>query len=109
MFPGTADPPSTADLLLDWLTIWHSELAALATDREQGEAVQRMLDAGAAQASVLLHAAGAAIDAARPPRPDAPPGSPPAGADADGKDARIEQLLDRVEHLERRLAELERR
>lgn len=44
-------------LLEDWLTIWHSELAAMVLDPELQEAKLRLLDTWAAQARLLLRTA----------------------------------------------------
>lgn len=114
--PGIAGP-GTAQLLENWVTIWHSELAALAGDREVQEAIQRLIDAWAAQALLAARAIGAAVDAARHAGTAAPPGTAAAGyaSDAhapsaptpDGRDAVIAELLARVAELERRLGERE--
>jgi hypothetical protein len=40
----------------DWVTIWQSEMAALAADREMQEALQRAIDLWAAQANLLATA-----------------------------------------------------
>ena len=73
----------------DWRTIWESELAALAVDREAHEAVSRA-------------AAGWPADAA--PRTDAPPRTPAAAAAPGIGDAA--GMADLVEQLERRVADL---
>ena len=100
------DPRGTAGLLEDWVTIWHSELAATLADRELIETQQRLLDAWAAQSVAMARAFGAAVDAARA---GAPAGPAPAVAAPDGRrhdDTVIAGLLARVAELERRLAEL---
>ena len=60
MTESTGQPhPGMAALLEDWVTIWHSELAALAVDREVQEAVLRLVDAWGAQARMAARVAGA--------------------------------------------------
>lgn len=86
--------------LQDWVTIWHSELAALAVDREQQEGVLRGIDAwGGMLAAVVAAAAVAGLDAAGR-----------AGSDAAAGAAAVDAAPDaRVLSLERRVAELEAR
>src|SRR6185312_8865732 len=102
---GTApDPPDLRKLAQDWLTLWQSELAALAVDREAQEtwhAVLSLWAAATAQATGVEHPdrrAGAA----------AAPGAAPAAAAPDARDAALDRLSRRVADLEARLAELER-
>ena len=96
---------SPAGLWDDWVTIWQSELNAMATDREAQLAFARLLALWADGA----RAVGAWL-------PDEPPGgagsAAPAGAAAaaaapDARDIAIERLARRVEELERRLAGLD--
>ena len=96
--------PAGPTLLTDWITIWHSEWAALATDRELGEAAQRSAAAWADAAVALTAAADASglAGAAAPPRPA------PAAAAPDPRDAALAALGARVEQLERELAALAR-
>src|SRR6185312_16137389 len=57
---GRADPPEQADLVelaRDWITLWQSELAALATDREAQEAWRTLISLWAGAAGALLGAA----------------------------------------------------
>lgn len=85
----------------DWRTIWQSELAALAVDREAHEAVQRLAASWAG-----LHAALLPRLPDGTARPDAPARSAAAAAPpGDGDAARLAEL---VLQLERRVAELER-
>jgi hypothetical protein len=106
---GAAPDPPVPDLqglARDWITLWQSELAAAAADREVQESWQRMagLWAGAAAALVQALPRGAADGwsrAAAPPRPA------PAAAAPDPRDAEIERLVRRIDALERRLADLE--
>ena len=89
--------------LHDWITVWHSELTALAADRELHEAAQQGVDAWARQAYAAASLLTAALDPAGRPGPDAPPRSPPAAAAPDGRDAELRRLHDRIAELERRL------
>ena len=96
-------------MLEDWVTIWQSELAALAMDREAHESTQRAVDGWAAQARAMLAAGPDWLDAAGGfAGADAPAGAASATAAPDGRDALVRELLDRVDRLERRLAGLER-
>lgn len=93
----------------DWVTIWHSELAALAVDREQQEAVLRGIDAlGGAWGGVA--AMVAAVDAEGRAGPDAAAGAAAVAAasdagDAGRRDAELRALERRVAELEARLGE----
>jgi len=98
-----------ADTWQDWITIWQSELNALATDREVQLAWIRLVEIWAANA----RAAGAFLPDAPNgrPRPEPPQGAPTPAAAPDAGDAEqqrrlLEHLARRVEELERRLAEL---
>jgi hypothetical protein len=106
--PGPA-APSPADTWSDWVTIWQSELNALATDREAQEVWKRLVGMWAAQA----RAAGALLpDGSRGParpepaaRPEAPAVAPGAG-EFERQQRELERLAQRVAELERRLASL---
>jgi hypothetical protein len=108
----SASPGGPADAALDWITIWQSELAAMATDRELQEGWVRMVD---------LWAQAAQRTAQCLPRPGGPGGADgqggrsgaaaPARAEAtmaapDARDAAVQRLADRVEELERQLRAL---
>jgi hypothetical protein len=105
-----ADPPPVElhELARDWIALWQSELAALATDREAQETWQTLMSLWAGAAGAMLQALpraghdGAGARPAHAPRPAA------AAAAPDSRDAEIERLARRVAELERRLAELER-
>jgi hypothetical protein len=107
---GGTPPPDPQALARDWITIWQSELAALATDRELHESWIRWVTLWAQAA----HAATSLLPGAAPPHEPAPgragsaapagPAAPVAAPDA--RDATIERLAERVAELERRLAGL---
>ena len=88
----------------DWITVWQSELADTAVDRELQETWQRML-------ALWAQAAGGPLpgwsDAGRSRSPVAPRATAAAAA-PDTRDAEIGRLAERVAELERRLAELGR-
>jgi len=96
-------------LARDWVTIWQSELAALADDREAAQTWQRMVDGWARMAEAMI----AAIPEPSPARRDervpgtaAPAGATAAAAAPHARDAELERLATRVAELERRLAAL---
>jgi hypothetical protein len=107
-----AQPP--ADLqaqLADWITIWHSELASMATDRELQETWVRLVGLWAQtaeRAARLLPAPATYEPTPGPTRTTPPPGATPAVAPPDARDATINRLAERVAELERRLADLVR-
>jgi len=106
-------PPDGGTLAADWITIWQSEWAAAAVDREVQEAWLRIVaQAGAAQAGAFPPPPAPADAAPGPARP-VPPARASAAADASDarnaasdslRDAAIASLLDRVAELERRAA-----
>jgi hypothetical protein len=105
-------PPDPQSLARDWITIWQSELAALATDREMHEAWLRLVGlwADAANAAARLLPGPAAVEpAGGRTGAVAAAGAAPAMAAPDPRDAAIERLAARVEELERRLAERDSR
>jgi uncharacterized protein YceH (UPF0502 family) len=118
--PSEPDGADLQELARDWITLWQSELAALAVDREAQETWQVLLSlwAGAAGAMVsgLPRGLAGEPDGRRAHRSGkraagaaAAPGAAPAAAAPDARDAEVEQLRQRVAELERRLAGLERR
>ncbi|HEX2943875.1 MAG TPA: hypothetical protein VHO91_22655 [Rhodopila sp.] len=108
--PDSAGRSDAERLAQDWITLWQSELSALAADPELRESWQAAWAIWAGTLSAMLRGlprdahdgpAGKAgtADAARPA---------PAAAAPDPRDAEIERLARHVAALERRLAELER-
>jgi hypothetical protein len=112
--PTGAAAPSPADTWQDWVTIWQSELNALATDREAQQAWAKLVAVWAAQA----RAAGAFLPGrgfddpasgrtrAEPPAGPAAPAAAPDAGIVEQQRLAIEHLARRVEELERRLREL---
>jgi hypothetical protein len=114
---GHADPPEQADLVelaRDWITLWQSELGALATDREAQEAWQTLISLWAGAAGALLGPASRGSPAGSGERADrhagaaAAAGAAPAAPAPEPRDTEIERLRSRVDMLERRLADIER-
>jgi hypothetical protein len=112
---GKGSPTSRAQSLAqDWITLWQSELSALAADPEMREAWQAMMALWAGTMAATLRAiprerpcaqhdgAGRNSRAADAPRTAA------AAAAPDPRDAEIERLARHVAALERRLADIER-
>ena len=124
--PGASPPPPSGDALdlhalaRDWITLWQSELSALAVDREAQETWQTMLALWAGAAGAMLAAAprerpkpgGGFPGWGGAPRgqsgPAAAAGTPPAAAAPDARDAEIERLGRHIAALEARLADLEK-
>ena len=106
--PG-APAPDLQGLARDWITLWQSELAAAAADREVQEAWQTMagLWAGAATALLQVLPRGGGDGGAGATGPVAAARPAPAAAAPDPRDAEIERLRRRVDALEQRLAELD--
>lgn len=101
--PGTAPHAGSHAVARDWITIWHSELAALALDRDMREGWLRLLDLWARTAELTLRALPG-LDAAGSAGAVAPPGAAPAMAASDPRDAAIRELEQRLAALEQRLA-----
>ncbi|MDD2877234.1 MAG: hypothetical protein PHT60_06540 [Acidiphilium sp.] len=108
----TAPPdsePDLASLARDWITLWQSELTAMAQDRECREAWTGLLAiwAGAATAAFAATDAARRHDTLRRTRPDGSPRPPPDPAASDAGRNAIERLNRRIAELEARLAALE--
>jgi len=99
-------------LAQDWITLWQSELSALAADPELRETWQTLMALWAgtmtAAVSAMPRAPTPHDHAARSPGSTETPRAAPAPAAPDARDAEIERLARHVAALERRLAELER-
>jgi hypothetical protein len=107
---ATPDLPDLSKIAQDWITLWQSEITAMAADREMRETWQTVMALWAGTMSTMLrtlHAdwherSGGQATAADPPR------TTPTAAASDARDAEIERLARHVATLERRLADLER-
>jgi hypothetical protein len=121
--PGNAPPPNEKArgetvlndpqaMARDWITIWQSELAALATDRELQEHWVRLVamwaDAASLAARFLPGGDDVSCQFGGPTGAGsaAAAGTAAAVAAPDARDAAIQRLAERVEELERRLAQL---
>ena len=111
----------------DWMTLWQSELAGMAGDRELREQIQAALDTWSTSGQAVLAALGAMMAAQRSAGHDNTPTPPwPAAADAAsgagpgtsggtrggasaGSDDALGALSLRIAELERRIAGLESR
>ena len=105
------DLPDPARLALDWITLWQSELTAMAADRELRETWQTVAGLWAGTMATLVRGmphAQAHDAAARPAGAPQPPRTTAADAASDPRDAEIERLARHVAALERRLADIER-
>ena len=111
MFPSEVDPRRLAQ---DWITLWESEITALAADPELREAWQALASvwAGAMVAALRAMPRGSApFGHERPSGGAGPPDAPraaPAAAAPDARDAEIDRLARHIDALERRLADIER-
>jgi hypothetical protein len=111
-----SDPPpeevaseALHDLARDWITLWQSELEALAVDREAQEAWCALLSLWAGTAGAVFGGLprGLADDPRQRPAATAPRPAPTVAA-PDAGDTEVERLRERIAELERRLAGLER-
>jgi hypothetical protein len=109
---GTADMPDPRKLAQDWVTLWQSELSAMAADPEIRESWQTIMALWAGTLSSLLRGLprDQGYDAARGrPGPTDASRAAAAAAAPDARDAEIDRLARHVAALEQRLAELDRR
>jgi hypothetical protein len=106
-------------MVQDWITIWQSELSAVAADREVQQAWSKLVAMWAANARAAAaflppgpYQASPRDGSSGRPRPEPPARPAPAAAASDAgqheaESCIIERLARRVEELERRLAELD--
>lgn len=103
--------PDLQALARDWITLWQSELAAVATDREFQESWQTLAALWAGVAGAMLRGLprGLSDGAAGPFGAGTFAASRPAPAASapDARAAEVDRLARRVAELERRLAELD--
>lgn len=99
--PATDSATDSVTLARDWITLWRSELAAIAEDREVQEHWRALL-------ALWARSAAAMVPADDPARPAAPARPAPAAAASDPRCAEIERLGRRVAELEARIDALER-
>jgi hypothetical protein len=126
------NPPDLRRLAQDWITLWQSELTAMAADREMQETWQATIGLWAAFATAMAKAmppSSGSRNAPSPPEAHDPASvrrtgeswagraaraadaarSTPVAAAPDPRDAEVERLGRHIAALEARLAELERR
>ncbi|WP_254073450.1 hypothetical protein [Acidisphaera sp. S103] len=113
---GHADLPDPRKLAQDWITLWQSELSAMAADPEIRESWQTIMALWAGTMSAMLRGlprdplGDRGHDGARGRSgPADAPGAAPAAAAPDARDAEIDRLARHVAALEQRLAELAQR
>ena len=100
----SADPRQTA---LDWITIWQSELAAAACDRELREGMARLVEIWAQAArTIAAFLPGPGDGAFGRAGAGAAAGTPAAHAAPDARDLVVQRLADRVAELERLVSRL---
>ncbi|MGH7153798.1 MAG: hypothetical protein ACREF3_07690 [Acetobacteraceae bacterium] len=105
----TSGEADLAGLARDWITIWQSELSALASDREGQETWRALLQLWADAARMMLAAISGQHDGTtRRSGTHAAPRATAAAAAPDARDAEIARLSRLVRDLESRLADLER-
>ena len=95
-----------ATLARDWITLWQSELAATAVDREAQETWRAMLALWARSADLLLPPSHDGASGST--RPDAAPRPAPAAAASEPGVDQVAKLERRIAELEARLADMER-
>jgi hypothetical protein len=109
---GTGDMPDPRKLAQDWITLWQSELSAMAADPEIRESWQTIMALWAGTMSSLVRGLprdqGHDASGRRPGAADASRAAAAAAAPV-ARDAEIDRLARHVAALEQRLAELDRR
>ncbi|MGD0106135.1 MAG: hypothetical protein ABSC06_19155 [Rhodopila sp.] len=110
--PAEPDMPDPRKLAQDWITLWQSELSAMAADPEIRESWQTVMALWAGTMSTLLRGLPREQNTprhdsarGRPWAPDAPR-APATAVAPDARDAEIERLARHVAALERQLAKL---
>jgi hypothetical protein len=110
--PRESDLPDPRKLAQDWITLWQSEISAMAADPEMRESWQTMMALWAGIMSTMVRVMPRATErherAGGQPRTTDAPRTPSAAAAPDTRDVEIERLARHVAILERRLADLER-
>ena len=109
MIPPRDHGTEWRDTARDWVTIWQSEMAALAEDREALEMWRGAVDGWARMAETMIDAMPDAGLNDRVSGSAAPAGAAPAPAAPDPRDAELARLAERVAELERRLSGVEGR
>jgi hypothetical protein len=111
---GAPKAPDLEKLAQDWITLWQSELSAMAADRELQESWRTTAVLWAGVATAMLNAMTSTTRRKRDERSPQRAGTEPApGAKApaaapDPRDAEIERLARHIAALEARLGALER-
>ena len=103
--------PDAQKLAQDWITLWQSELSAMAADPEMRESWQTIMGLWAGTMAAIVRGlprAPGRDGQGGQTRPADAPRPAPAAAASDARDAEIERLARHVATLERRLADLER-
>jgi hypothetical protein len=109
---GGPDLPDSRELAQDWITLWQSEISAMAADPEMRESWQTVMALWAGIMSTMVRGMPRATE--RHERTDGQsrtadaPRAPAAAVAPDTRDVEIERLARHVAILERRLADLER-
>lgn len=112
--PGS-DTPQLESLARDWITLWQSEIAALAHDREAAETVSHLAAIWAGLAASWLRAVPPAYPSpsypppAHEPHAAAPSVAPGPASAAAAPDAGVAEIRDLLGELAKRLGGIERR
>jgi ubiquinone biosynthesis protein UbiJ len=103
-----AEAPDLQALARDWVSLWESELTAIAADREAQETWRASVALWSGLASAMLAGLPRGTRHDGGDRDTSPPRTAPAAAAPDPRDAEIERLARHIDTLERRLQQLER-